>query len=66
MQYPIIYYLRKLLVVEQNYNFYNKKLIVNILILKTYRENIECYLNLTIFKDYKNLIVFLITKEKDR
>ena len=34
-QYPVAYFLRKLLLAEQNYNIYNKKLLAIIVTLET-------------------------------
>ena len=65
-QYPIVYYSRKLSSVEQNYDIYNKELLVVVNILKTQRVNLESYSELTIFTDYKNLLTFTTIKTLNR
>ena len=42
---------------------YSEELIVIILVLKIYRVYIESYLDIIIITNYKNLIIFIITKE---
>ncbi len=55
-----------MLVVEQNYNIYDKELLAVVYILQNWRVYIESYLELTIFTDYKNLLNFIIIKELNR
>ena len=58
------YYNRKLILVELNYNIYNKELLAIIIVLKEQRAFLQGIIDLFIIKpDYKNLIRFLTTKE---
>ena len=59
-----MYYSRKLILVELNYNIYNKELLAIIIVLKEWREFLYKIKELFMVKiDYKNLIGFLTTKE---
>ena len=64
IQYLVVYYSRKLIPLELNYNIYNKKLLAIIAVLKKQRVFLQEIIELFIVKiHYKNLIGFLITKE---
>ena len=64
IQYLIVYYSKKLILLELNYNIYNKELLVIVTVLKKWRAFLQGIIKLFIIKiDYKNLIKFLITKE---
>ena len=69
IQYPVIYYNRKLTPLELNYNIYNKELLAIVTALKEQRVFLQKIIELFVIKiNYKNLIKFLTTKEltKDR
>ena len=62
--YLVVYYSRKLILVELNYNIYNKELLIIIIVLKEWRAFLYKIKEVFIVKtDYKNLIGFLTTKE---
>ena len=62
--YLVIYYSRKLILVELNYNIYNKKLLAIVIVLKKWRVFLYKIKELFIVKtNYKNLTGFLTTKE---
>ena len=64
VQYLIIYYSRKLILLKLNYDIYNKELLAIITVLKEQRVFLQGTIDLFIIKtDYKNLIGFLTTKE---
>ena len=50
------------MVLEQNYDIYNKELLIVVESLKYWRVYAESYSQLNIFTDYKNLLNFIITK----
>ena len=53
-----------MILVELNYNIYNKELLVIIIVLKKKRAFLQKIIKLFIIKtDYKNLIEFLTTKK---
>ena len=54
---------RKLSFAEQNYNIYDKKLLMIITALKTWKIYVKEMINLEIYINYKNLIEFTITKQ---
>ena len=56
------YLSRKLLLIEQNYNIYDKKLFAIVVSLKLWKVYIEKLLRLTIFTNHKNLLHFIIIK----
>ena len=58
----MVYILRKLSPVEQNYDIYDKELLAIVATLETWRVYTEGSLDLIIFTDYKNLLYFIITK----
>ena len=59
-----MYYSRKLILVELNYNIYNKELLVIVAVLKEWRAFLQEIKELfTVKTDYKNLVGFLTTKE---
>ena len=56
-----------MILVELNYNIYNKELLTIVTVLKKWRAFLQGIIKLFIIKtDYKNLIGFLITKELNR
>ena len=60
----MVYYSKKLTLLELNYNIYNKELLVIITVLKEWRAFLQGIIELFIIKtDYKNLIGFLTTKK---
>jgi len=54
--------LKKLLLIEQNYNIYNKKLLAIVIFLKLSKIYIKKLSKLTIFINYKNFVYFTIIK----
>jgi len=54
------------LLVEQNYNIYNKKLLAIVVFLKLEKIYIEKLLEFTIFIDYKNFVYFTTTKQLNK
>jgi hypothetical protein len=59
-----VYYSKKIILLELNYNIYNKELLAIITVLKKWRVFLQGTIELFIVKmDYKNLTGFLITKE---
>ena len=62
--YLVVYYSRKLTLLELNYNIYNKKLLAVIAVLKEWRVFLQGIINPFIIKiDYKNLTGFLTIKK---
>ena len=60
----MVYYSRKLIPLELNYNIYNKELLAIVTALKKWRAFLQGIKKLFIIKiDHKNLTKFLITKE---
>jgi len=66
MWHLMIYLLRKLLLVEQNYDVHNKKLLAIVVFLKSWRVYIEELLKLTILTNHKNLVHFIIIKQLNK
>ena len=63
-QYLVVYYSQKIILLELNYNIYNKELLAIIIVLKEQRVVLQGMVELFIVKiDYKNLTGFLMTKE---
>jgi hypothetical protein len=60
------YLSRKLLLIEQNYDVYNKKLLAIVVFLKSWRVYIEKLSKLTILTNHKNLVHFIIIKQLNR
>ncbi len=54
------------MLVEQNYNIYNKKLLAIVVFLKLEKIYIEKLLEFTIFIDYKNFVYFTTTKQLNK
>ena len=65
-RHPVVYYLKKLTPIEQNYDIYNKELLVIVAALQYQRCYIEGAPELIILSDYKNLIYFTTTKQLTR
>ena len=64
IQHPVVYYSRKLIPLELNYNIYNKKLLTIVTVLKEWKAFLQGIIKLFIIKtDYKNLTGFLTTKK---
>ena len=64
VQYLVVYYSRKITLLELNYNIYNKELLGIVTVLKKQRAFLQGIEKPFIVKtDYKNLTGFLITKE---
>ena len=59
----IIYYSKKLLSIEQNYDIYNKKLLTIVAVLENWKMYAEKASEFTIFTNYKNLLHFTTTKQ---
>ena len=58
------YYSKKLILLELNYNIYNKELLAIVTVLKKWRAFLQGITELFIIKtDYKNLTGFLTTKK---
>ena len=51
---------------EQNYDIYNKELLVVVNVLEQQKQYTESYLELIIYIDYKNLLSFTTTKALNR
>ena len=67
VQHLVIYYSYKIILLELNYNIYNKELLAIIIALKKQRVFLQGIVELFIVKtDHKNLIGFLIIKELNR
>ena len=64
--YSITYFSRKLTSVEQSYDIYNKKLLTIIAALKQWKTYAKEISFLTMYTDYKNLIMFIIIKQLNR
>ena len=63
----MVYYSRKLIPLELNYDIYDKELLAIVVVLKEWRAFLQGIIELFIIKtDYKNLIEFLTTKELNR
>jgi hypothetical protein len=62
-----MYYSRKIILLELNYDIYNKELLTIVTVLKEWRVFLQGTIKLFIVKtDYKNLMGFLTTKELNR
>ena len=60
----MVYYSKKLIPLELNYNIYNKELLAIVAVLKEQRAFLQEIIELFIIKtDYNNLIGFLIIKK---
>ena len=59
----MIYFLKKLSSIEQNYDIYDKKLLIIITILKTWKMYAKKLLKFIIFTNHKNLLYFINTKK---
>ena len=60
----MVYYNKKLIPLELNYNIYNKELLAIVTVLKEWRAFSQKIIELFIIKtDYKNLTRFLTTKK---
>ncbi len=57
-----MYLSKKLLLIEQNYNVYNKKLFAIVVSLKLWKVYIEELLKFTILINHKNFMHFTIIK----
>ncbi len=62
----MIYLSRKLLLIEQNYDIYDKKLLAIVAFLELWRVYIEELLELTILTNHKNLLHFTTTKQLNK
>ena len=58
----IIYYSRKLFLIEQNYNIADKKLLIIVICFKEWHMCIKKAIKITIYTNYKNLLIFTIIK----
>ena len=62
--HPVVYYSKKLIPLELNYNIYNKELLAIVTVLKKQRVFLQGIVELFIIKiDYKNLTGFLTAKK---
>ena len=61
-----MFILRKMISVELNYNIYNKKLFIIVVVFQMWRVYMKKVSKITIFIDYKNLINFYTTKKLNR
>ncbi len=66
MWHLVTYLSRKLLLVEQNYDVHDKKLLAIVVFLKSWRMYIEESSELTILTNHKNLVHFIIIKQLNR
>jgi len=66
MWHLMTYLSRKLLLVEQNYDVHDKKLLAIVAFLKSWRVYIEELSELTILTNHKNLVHFIIIKQLNR
>jgi hypothetical protein len=66
MWHLMIYYFRKLLLAEQNYDIHDKKLLAIVAVLKAWRVYTEEALELTILTNHKNLLHFITTKKLNK
>ena len=62
----VAYYLKKMLLVEQNYNITNKKLLAIIAALEDWYIYIKRTIKTTIYINYKNLLLFTTIKELNK
>ncbi len=60
------YLLKKLLLIEQNYNVHNKKLLAIVVFLESWKIYIKKLLKLIILTNYKNFIHFIIIKQLNK
>ena len=51
---------------ELNYNIYDKELFVIVVVFQTWKIYVKGSTNITVFIDYKNLIIFYIIKELNK
>jgi hypothetical protein len=58
----VAYYLKKFTSAEENYDVYDKELLVVVVLLEHWRIYAESCSDLVILLDYKNLVNFTITK----
>ena len=58
----IIYHLRKMLLIKQNYNIYNKKLLIIMKCLNQWKIYVKKVLKLNIYINHKNLMLFTTIK----
>ena len=65
-RHPIVYFLRKMLLAEQNYEIYDKELLAIVAALRYWRIYCKGATGLTIYSDYKNLQYFTTTKDLSR
>ena len=64
VQHSVAYYNKKIILLELNYNIYNKELLTIVTVLKEWRVFLQGTIELFIVKtDYKNLMGFLTIKE---
>ena len=62
--HPVTFYSKNLLLVECNYEIYNKKLLIIVRCLKHWRSDLKATeIFIEIFTDHKNLKYFMINKE---
>ena len=57
---------RKIILVELNYDIYNKELFIIIIVFQIWRIYVEGVSEIIIFIDYKNLINFCTMKKLNR
>jgi len=62
MWHLVTYLSRKLLLVKQNYDVHDKKLLAIVVFLKSWKVYIEKSSKLTILTNHKNLVHFIIIK----
>ena len=64
VQYLVVYYSRKIILLELNYNIYNKELLGIVTVLKKQRVFLHSTIEpFKVITDYKNLVGFLTTKK---
>ena len=62
----MVYYFRKMLSAEQNYNIINKKLLIIVATLKEWYIYIKGVVKTIVYINHKNLLSFIIIKELNR
>lgn len=65
--HPVVYYLRKMTLLEANYNVHDKEILAVVECLRTWRVYLEgAKYPVQIYSDYRNLTYWTITKELNR
>ena len=62
----MIYFSKKFSSIKQNYDIHDKKLLIIVITLKSWKIYVEKLSKFRIFIDYKNFMYFIITKQLNR